>query len=599
MKTFLLLLAFLITSQIHGQTQVEFIVEGLPEGVGSTIGIRGDQEPLSWFYSMPMTKVDNGYMVQVTFAEEVKAVEFKFVHYSNEEIDLVWEGTENRILMLKTGSEIKSVNQWDVDPIIDPTTIPILTSEELLADYHLIEKMVLEVHPGTYRYNDKEAIQRGLQELKTAFSSPQSRAEAYLAISKLLAQIKCDHTHASFYNQNNTIKSVIHRQKDKLPFTFRWIDGNMVVVYDGSEERRIRTGSIISTINGVPVTDIKKAMLPYISADGNNYNSRLAKMEIKSYDFRYDAFDVFFPLLYPMEKPTFEIDFRAPGAGYFDHVTIAATTRQERNRLIRERYEDFPATRDDLISFSILDNNIGLLKIGSFGNFGWKKLDLDYQKFLANTFKEIKEKKVEHLIVDLRENTGGADEMKHQLFSYFPMESIKPKKVESRSRYKVFPEELKTYAKSWGGPKPWYYKLKPDKVDKENGYYIFEESIANGMANPRNPDYFTGKLYFLTSPSNVSLAFYLAEDVKSNQIGTIVGRETGGNLRGINGGQILFLRLPHSEIEIDFPVVGVFATDDQPDQGVRPDLLVVTKNQNIVNWWDPELQAVKELILSQ
>lgn len=112
----------------------------------------------------------------------------------------------------------------------------------------------------------------------------------------------------------------------------------------------------------------------------------------------------------------------------------------------------------------------------------------------------------------------------------------------------------------------------------------------------RNPLLFKGKVYLLTSPANTSLAFYTAYQFQKQSIGIIIGEETGGNLNDINGGQILFLRLPNSKIEIDFPVMGAFALGDQPNSGVIPDVVVRTTYEDIIQNRDPQLAAVLRMI---
>ena len=92
------------------------------------------------------------------------------------------------------------------------------------------------------------------------------------------------------------------------------------------------------------------------------------------------------------------------------------------------------------------------------------------------------------------------------------------------------------------------------------------------------------------------MAYYLARDFQLNEMGTIIGEETGGNLRGINGGQILFLRLPNSGIEIDSPVRGGFTLAPQPNQGVQPDLLVIPTAKDLYEGNDPALQEAFRLI---
>ena len=88
-------------------------------------------------------------------------------------------------------------------------------------------------------------------------------------------------------------------------------------------------------------------------------------------------------------------------------------------------------------------------------------------------------------------------------------------------------------------------------------------------------------------------------DFKRYRVGTILGEETGGNLNDINGGQILFLRLPHSQIEIDFPVMGGFTIEPQANRGVLPDVVVPTTLEDIYQNIDPVLESVKKQIKGQ
>jgi len=161
---------------------------------------------------------------------------------------------------------------------------------------------------------------------------------------------------------------------------------------------------------------------------------------------------------------------------------------------------------------------------------------------------------------------------------------------EGRMRYIDFPESLKPHIKTWG-PDPWYFNPKPEVNEPTDGYYIFPNNFKQkprkGKANR-----YKGKVYLLTSAANTSLAFYTALKFKKQKLGLTVGQETGGNLNDINGGQILFLTLPNSGIEIDFPVMGGFTVPRQPDRGVKPDIEIEYTLDDIVNGKDLELEAV-------
>ena len=78
-------------------------------------------------------------------------------------------------------------------------------------------------------------------------------------------------------------------------------------------------------------------------------------------------------------------------------------------------------------------------------------------------------------------------------------------------------------------------------------------------------------------------------------MGTLAGEPTGGSLKGINGGNVLFLRLPNSRVEVDIPVYGQF-DDDAPDGGIQPDILIGKTRDDLINQNDGQLERLIERI---
>jgi C-terminal processing protease CtpA/Prc len=596
MRLITLVLLLLVTMPSFSQTSIEFVVEKVSQkNTTNIVGLRGSQSPLSWEKSIPLEFDGSSYRIVLEFEKDIQEIEFKFV--LDEASEVTWENTQNRTLKLGNQKHLKTINTWNVEPIVDISMLEKIPSKSLLKDYELIETMVLEVHPGTYRYSDSTQIRAALDELKATFQKPLTHGEAYLAMSKVTAAIQCDHTKPGFNNQNKIINSVIHRQKDKLPFTFKWIDNEMIIIHNATNNSALMPGVEVLSINDVSVLDIQKAMLPYIGADGATDGNRLYKMEVNGYDFRYNAFDIFYPLLFPMKDSQLKLVLK-----YKENlplmVEVETLTRAERSAILESRNTGFPKNRDEMWSFRVTDKkdreysaNVGILTINSFGLMGWKKMTIDYKAFLAKAFKELKEQKIDNLIIDIRENNGGNDEMKRELFTYFDFDKKAAKiKRQGRTRYLNFPESLKPFVQTWGD-NPWFFNLKPDET--KEGYYIFNENFSmKGFKQKK--DAFKGKIYILMSAANTSLAYYTANDFKRLNIGTLIGQETGGNVNDINGGQILFLRLPHSQIEIDFPVMGGFMIEKQPNQGVKPDFEIKRSKKNYLI--DAEMLKAFELI---
>ena len=575
---------------INSQTEVRFVLDKeIPSLNDQQVGLRGSLAPLSWDQSKPMTKTDSGYTITLSFDHPNEVLEFKFVLFDND-ASPNWESTPNRTIKLLAGVDTITKHIFDKEQVIDLSQIPLLTPEQLKEDIALFKTMVLDVHPGTYRYQTSESIAHHLAELDSICSQPISHTELFLALSKVAAAIQCDHTLVGPYNQSNLINSMIHYQKNKLPFTFKWIDSKMVILENASESDLMKRGTIIESIDGTPTSRILASMIPYIAADGATDGNRINKLEIEGYDFRYNFFDMYYPLIFPDEDQVIELEV-SNSNGSSTKVSVNYITLDERFRILTDRYPEFPKNKDALWAFELLEDSIALLTINSFGAFGWKALSFDYKIYLSDVFKQIEESDIKHLIIDIRKNNGGADEMAVELFSYLV---AKPKPLEriGRTRYITFPESLKSYVQTWSD-NPWYYELKPDNSKPIDGYYDFKEKQK---ARRSDKTLYKGNAYLLTSGANTSLAYYTASRFRLENLGTIIGQETGGNLRGINGGTILFLRLPNSEIEVDFPIRGEFSLAEKPNGGVKPDVEVHYEQKNIAENRDLELEQALALI---
>ena len=585
----LLVLVFLIPVALLGQVDVRFSVHNLPAEAEGKIGIRGSVAPLDWDVSLPLQRQGDSAWVVVQFSADSR-VEYKYV-VERETGDVRWETIDNR--SIEGQAKGAKADRWNTAPLIDFSALPKLSPDALQADYALVESMVLDVHPGTYRYNDEAAIQAALDTLWASFQAPLTLEETYLALSRLTAALQCDHTKPGFNNQSNLMTALLHGQSDKLPFTFRWLGEDMIVEYNASDAAELAPGAQVLTINGISVSQILHQLLPYVGADGGTNANRINKLAVEGFDFRYNAFDVFYPLHFPLKTGDLAMHVIPFGSAGVMRVTVPALTREARAAILEERYPVFPGNRDDMWDFTITPEGVGVLTMNSFGLMGWKGMTLDYKAFLAEAFARMAQDDVEHLVLDIRRNTGGVDEMKHELFRYLDCHTPTETWREWRTRFALFPDALKPHVQTWVD-EPYYYTLEPDFVDTETGQYVFTEELLAPVEKAN--DVFAGDLFLLTSPANTSLAFYTARAFRTQCKGTMVGQTTGGNQNGINGGQILFLRLPNAGIEIVFPIKGGFALEAQPNNGIMPNVFVAPTQASITAGDDPVMEAVLHLL---
>ena len=94
-------------------------------------------------------------------------------------------------------------------------------------------------------------------------------------------------------------------------------------------------------------------------------------------------------------------------------------------------------------------------------------------------------------------------------------------------------------------------------------------------------------------PENSSATFALAQLVKQTGAATLVGQPTGGNQRGLNGGQLAWVNLPNSGVAVDIPLLASSYRIDTPDASVTPDVLVKRSFDLQAAGRDQEMAAIQ------
>lgn len=112
-----------------------------------------------------------------------------------------------------------------------------------------------------------------------------------------------------------------------------------------------------------------------------------------------------------------------------------------------------------------------------------------------------------------------------------------------------------------------------------------------------NKNHFKGQLFLITDATNSSATFIMADCIKRNKLGILVGETTGGTQQGINGGEIFFFSLPKSKIEMDIPLIWQKPLGNKPDEGIKPDYEIYTTRRDLTMQKDPALNFIlKKLI---
>lgn len=462
----------------------------------------------------------------------------------------------------------------------------ILPAKDLQADVAILRRAFEALHPGLYRYNTPAQMDRAFRDLEAEFRRDRTLAEAYLAFSVFAAKVRCGHTYPSFFNQKDAVEEALF-QGGRVPFFFRWLDRRMVVTRNLSTDPRLRPGAEVLSINGVPAADILRRLMTVARADGHNDAKRLSDLEAQGRS-RFEAFDIYFPLFFPSSAPRLSLRVRGPEGGRPVTFEVQPQTFEERVALIKASEpsggdKDAPAWE-----LRFLDERTAYLRMPTWALYNSK---WDWKAFLEESFATLAARPITDLVIDLRGNEGGLD-VGDVILSHLIRSEVPRQAVLRRVRYQKVPADLVPYLDTWD---PSFRDWGSAAIEPRGGFFTLRRDADDDLRAviaPKPPT-FTGRTWVLVGAANSSATFEFAQTLRQNRLGTLVGQPTGGNQRGINGGAFFFLRLPHSGLEIDLPLIGQFPEGDRPDSGLQPDILVTPTVEDIARGRDAELEAVR------
>ena len=256
-------------------------------------------------------------------------------------------------------------------------------------------------HPGFHSFHSPQAMNAYIDSILYTFNSDSVTGwEIYRKMKPVVAKIGCLHTGITI---SDSQKKLMDSMANLLPFQLFIRDNQAWITKNVSEDKSIEPGTEISHINGRSIEELLAIILPGIPSDGYNMTMKYLAL--------YHDFPGWYRSMVGL-APQFTIDILRNGLK--EKRTVAAVIK---NNVASPGFlEEIEFSRQ--LEFEII-NRTGFLAIHSFAKTDIKAADQHFKKFMKSTFRELKDKKITNLVVDLRYNTGGTDANAARFASYF------------------------------------------------------------------------------------------------------------------------------------------------------------------------------------
>jgi hypothetical protein len=404
-----------------------------------------------------------------------------------------------------------------------------LSPEQLKKDVLELRSGLEKNHPGLYWYTSKKKFDSIWNNLNSKIDRPMSDLDFFKTLLQVVAQVKCAHT--LFYPS----KHIISKGK-RFPLSLKFVGGKAYIMND-SAATGIPNGSELFSINGKSITDIIQQILPCLEAQGGNIGWKYAILEndFQNYYYYIVEREDKFTVQYVDRNTKQKVEEEIPGTS---------------NEVLRTHWSKVYPKEDGAPITLTFKNDIAVIKIRSLNRGRYKMYSQDFEKTLAQSFKELRERAAKKLVIDVRGNEGGNNP--DLVYSYIARSG--DKNITGSSDF-----------------------IKPAK------------------------DVFAGEVAVLMNERSISSQEIFAGIFMNNRRGLTIGRATPGSYDGLCGGNKRKIVLPNSHFEMQIPLHAAHwtFTDKRKElvgHGFSPDVPVDESIDDIVIGKDSILDvALKKL----
>lgn len=456
-----------------------------------------------------------------------------------------------------------------------------LTEKQIQEDFTIFKNVLINSHPSLYEYTTKSEWDSTFNSFENKINQIKTSDDLFKSINVIADNVKDGHLR------------VIHPTMETVPSMFPLLLKIIETkLYTDTEDFGIPIGSEIISVDGIKSDELINRLLKYAQTDGYNLTKKYRQIEsefgiLHLYEFGAKSSYKVTYITPNNETKTTEIlsqSFESIGMRFPNRNSHFFNYHNKTNKL--EYLKNTLGQKLPYVYF-IDSINTAVLTVNSFG-----VNPQEFKSKLIEIFKEIKRKKAEKLIVDIRQNIGGFRINAINLFSFITDQPVKQRISENVITSTLLEQKyIKNTMSDYNEFLKTYFKESVKKEDR----WILTTDRAEEMMKPYKNSY-KGKVYVLIGGKTFSAGSAFALNVKNDSKMTLIGEETGGGYHFHTGQFPVLYELPNSKIMFNLSLVKInhYIKDSsvQKGSGILPDIEINLTQQDLINGTDSQLDYI-------